>query len=260
MSLSNKKSDGITEEQAQQAMLKAQQPILQKARPATLKIWDLPVRIFHWALVVAFAAAYITNLLGVNYFKYHVWCGYVVIILVLFRIIWGLVGTYHAKFINFVRNPFATAKYAVSIIKKVDKHYAGHNPLGALMVVMLLLTILIQAITGLFSNDEIFNLGPLYGYISNDLSIVLTAIHQKLFYWILAAVILHIIAVFLHVFFKRDNLIKAMMTGKKSNKGHEAEKAITSSRSGMALIIIIILAIVLAWVVQSAPEVVTDFG
>ncbi len=245
MSLPNNKSDDITEELAQQP---------------GLKVWDLPVRIFHWGLVIAFAAAYITNLLGVNYFKYHLWCGYTVIILVLFRIIWGVVGTYHAKFIHFVRNPFATIKYVISIIKKADKHYAGHNPLGALMVLVLLLTILIQAVTGLFSNDEIFNLGPLYGYVSNDLSLTLTEIHQNLFYWILGAVILHIIAVCLHVFFKHDNIIKAMVTGKKSSKGFENETAITSSRIGLAIIILIILAITLAWVIYSAPEIVADFG
>ncbi|MES2825146.1 MAG: cytochrome b/b6 domain-containing protein [Pseudomonadota bacterium] len=253
MSLLNNKSNDITEEQAQE-------PDLQKTQQSSLKVWDLPVRIFHWGLVIAFVAAYITNLLGVNYFKYHVWCGYTVIILVLFRIIWGVVGTYHAKFIHFVRSPFATTKYALSIIKKADKHYAGHNPLGALMVLVLLLALLIQAITGLFSNDEIFNLGPLYGYVDNDLSLALTEIHQNLFYWILGAVILHIIAVCLHIFFKRDNIIKAMVTGEKSNKGLENETAITSSRIGLAIIIAIILAITLAWVIYSAPEIVTDFG
>lgn len=225
----------------------------------TLKIWDLPVRLFHWSLVLAFIAAYATHTLGPTYFQYHVWCGYVVIVLIMFRFVWGLVGTYHAKFINFVRNPIATAKYIVSIIKKTDAPHAGHNPLGAVMVILLLITLIAQAISGLFSNDEIFNLGPLYGYISNELSLSLTSLHRKLFYWILGAVILHIIAIGFHVFYKHENLVKAMFTGEKNAAGLEGEKEITSSRIGLAIIIVIALSLALTWLIYSAPEIENNF-
>ena len=230
----------------------------QKLTP--LKIWDIPVRIFHWSLVVLFATAYVTNALGTNYFKYHLWSGYAIIVLVSFRIVWGVIGTYHARFINFVRNPITTIKYAISVFKKTDKHYAGHNPLGAIMVVVLLAAILTQAITGLFTNDEIFNLGPLYGYISDDLSLSLTSLHRKLFYWILGAVVLHIIAVLVHVFFKRDNIIKSMFTGEKAKKGLNGEKSIRSSRIWLALIIVVAVALGLAWIIYSAPQAVSDAG
>lgn len=233
-------------------------PINKSQEPKTIKVWDLPVRIFHWSLVLLFIAAYITNSLGSDYFKYHLWCGYAVIVLVSFRIIWGLVGTYHARFINFIRNPITTFKYAAATVKNKEKHYAGHNPLGAIMVVILLLTILIQAITGLFTNDEILNLGPLYAYISDELSLNLTSLHRQLFYWILGAVFLHIIAVVVHVFFKRDNIVKAMFTGKKPAKGFEAEKSISSSRVWLAVIIVIVLTLVLAWVITHAPEAVSS--
>jgi len=218
-----------------------------------INVWDLPVRIFHWSLVLLFIAAYVTNALGPNYFKYHLWCGYAVIVLVGFRIVWGLVGTYHARFINFIRSPVTTIKYAVDTLQNKEKHYAGHNPLGAIMVVVLLLTILIQALTGLFTNDEIINVGPLYAYISDELSLKLTSLHRHLFYWILGAVVLHIIAVLVHVFFKRDNILKAMFTGKKSATGIE-EKSISSSRIWLAVIIVIVLALVLTWVVIHAPQ------
>ena len=221
----------------------------------TLKIWDLPVRLFHWGLVAAFIAAYATHYLGATYFKYHAWCGYVVIVLTVFRLMWGLVGTYHARFINFVRNPVATAKYIASMIKKTDTRHAGHNPLGAVMVITLLIALLAQAISGLFSNDEIINLGPLYGYINNDLSLSLTSLHRQLFYWILGAVILHIIAVGIHVWFKRDNIVKAMLTGEKTAAGLEGEQEITSSRIGLATIIVITLSLALTWLIYSAPEV-----
>ncbi|HWV15544.1 MAG TPA: cytochrome b/b6 domain-containing protein [Cellvibrio sp.] len=229
------------------------------AEQRTVKVWDIPLRIFHWSLVILFAVAYITNWLGTDYFTYHLWSGYAIIVLVSFRILWGIVGTYHARFINFVRNPVATAKYALSVFKRKDKHYAGHNPLGAVMVVALLLSILVQAVTGLFTNDEIFNLGPLYGYISNDLSLTLTSLHRQLFYWILAAVALHILAVVVHVVFKRENIIKSMFSGKKQGSDLASEKSIGSSRIWLALIILVILSLALAWVIYAAPEAISEY-
>lgn len=226
----------------------------------TIKVWDLPVRIFHWSLVILFVAAYLTNAMGAEYFKYHVWTGYAIIVLVAFRLLWGFVGTYHARFFNFVRNPFTTAKYGIDFLKKKEAHHLGHNPLGAVMVIVLLLTLLAQATTGLFGNDEIFNLGPLYGYVSNDLSLTLTSVHRQLFYWILGAVVLHIVAVLIHVFLKRDNIVKAMFTGKKSVPYSSTEKPITGSRILLALVIVIVLAAALAWVIHSAPEAVSDLG
>jgi cytochrome b len=224
------------------------------ATKKTVKIWDLPVRFFHWSLVILFIAAYVTNYLGPSYFNYHLWCGYAVIVLVSFRIIWGFVGTYHARFRNFLRDPFSTAKYAFSVFRKKDEHHLGHNPLGAVMVIVLLVAILVQAITGLFTNDEIFNLGPLYAYISDELSLELTSLHRQLFYWILGAIGLHIAAVLLHVFVKRDNIIKAMFTGNKNTEGARDVKPIQSSRVWLAVIIVIVLALLLAWVISNAPE------
>lgn len=231
--------------------------IKQSEETKFIKVWDLPVRIFHWSLVLLFIAAYVTNALGPSYFQYHLWTGYAVIVLVTFRIIWGIVGTYHARFINFVRNPITTAKYALATLKNKEPHYTGHNPLGAIMVVLLLLTILIQAITGLFANDEIFNLGPLYAYISDELSLKLTSLHRQLFYWILGAILLHIIAILIHLFFKKENLIKAMFTGKKSANALEGGKSISSSRVLLAVIIVIALATLLTWIIVHAPEVVS---
>jgi len=234
------------------------QPIKQSPESAHISIWDLPVRIFHWLLVILFVAAYATHVLGTNYFIYHLWSGYAILVLVSFRILWGFVGTYHARFSSFVRNPITTTKYALSIFKKTDKHYAGHNPLGALMVVILLPAILVQAITGLFTNDEIFNLGPLYAYVSDELSLSLTSLHRQLFYWILGAILLHIAAVLFHQFLKRDKIISAMFTGKKIAKGLENEKSISSSKLWLAIILLVALSVILAWVVMSAPEAVSE--
>lgn len=225
-----------------------------------VRVWDLPTRVFHWLLVVSFITAYATNKLGLDYFTWHLWSGYFVIVLVVFRILWGLLGTHHAQFSNFMRHPVETLRYARQLVKKNSRTYAGHNPLGAWMVLLLLLLMLVQAITGLFSNDEIFNTGPLYGYISNELSLQLTGIHKDLFYWIAAAVALHVIAIFFYLIVKRENLIKAMITGKKPRAGYEGARSIESSKIWLALVLVVIISAVLAWIIVSAPEAIMDFG
>ncbi|HSC66973.1 MAG TPA: cytochrome b/b6 domain-containing protein [Cellvibrio sp.] len=225
-----------------------------------LKIWDLPTRVFHWLLVISFVAAYVTNWLGVSYFTYHLWAGYFVVILLVFRILWGVVGTHHAQFVNFVRHPLESVRYALHLTKGKAKSYPGHNPLGALMVLTLLLVLLLQAVTGLFANDEILNIGPLYGYVSHELSLKLTGVHKELFYWIAGAVAIHIAAVLFYVFIKRENLIKAMITGKKPAHGLSEAKTIVSSRIWLALALIVVISAILAWIIVAAPEASLDLG
>jgi len=233
---------------------------LETSNSSDLRVWDLPTRLFHWLLVASFIAAYLTNWLGVSYFTYHLWSGYFVTVLVGFRILWGIFGTHHAQFSNFVRHPLESFRYASSLIKNNAPAYPGHNPLGALMVLLLLIIALVQAVTGLFANDEIFNAGPLYGYVSNELSLKLTGIHKELFYWILGAIAIHVSAVLFYVFVKRDNLIKAMITGKKPRRGYEGARSIESSKVWLALFLVVLVSALLAWVVVTAPAVELDLG
>ena len=223
------------------------------------RVWDLPVRVCHWALVLAVTGAWLTHELGISYFVYHVWCGYAVLVLIGFRLVWGLVGTRHARFWNFVRNPLATARYGLDLLRRRDRHYAGHNPLGAWMVIVLLLALLAQAVLGLFGNDEIFNLGPLNGYVSYDRGIELTSVHRQMFYWIAGAIGLHVAAVVYHRVARGEKLVRAMFTGRKPTAVVPEGEAIHSSRIVAALLIVIALASALTWVVQHAP-VPQDFG
>ena len=179
------------------------------------KIWDLPVRVFHWTLVLSVLGAFITNRLGVSYFKYHVWFGYGVIVAVSFRILWGIFGSHHAQFHNFVRGPKAAITYALSLLRRHHLPFHGHNPLGAVMVVVLLIALAVQAGAGLFGNDQIFNVGPLAGYVSSDDSLTLTSLHRRLFWGIAGAVGLHLGAVLFHTLVFKENLVKAMITGHK---------------------------------------------
>jgi cytochrome b len=222
------------------------------------RIWDLPVRIFHWTLAAAIIAAFATNRLGVSYFKYHVWCGYAVIVLVLFRIAWGFVGTRHALFRNFVRGPAATARYALLVLGGRKPHYAGHNPLGAWMVLLLLIAVGLQAALGLFGNDDIFNVGPLAGYVSKETSLQLTSLHRRLFYVIMAAIALHVAAVIAHHVFAGEKLVQAMITGRKPKEALAESDAIASSRSWLAALVTAAVTALLALVVSHAPAVLDD--
>jgi cytochrome b len=218
------------------------------------QVWDLPVRIFHWSLVGAFVAAFVTNKLGVRCFKYHVWAGYAVILLVAFRLIWGLVGTRHARFRNFLRGPVETLAYTLGLHAGKDAHYPGHNPLGALMVLALLAALAAQSALGLFANDEIYNVGPLYGYVSKECSLALTSIHRRLFYWLAGAVVLHVLAVIAHKVFKNENLVRAMITGRKPHHAVPAHEAIHSSRLWLAVFLGLVLAAGMAVIVSHAPK------
>ena len=219
----------------------------------TTRVWDIPVRVFHWALVAAVIASYVTNKLGVVYFRYHLWCGYAVIVLITFRLLWGFVGTHHARFGSFLRGPIETLRYAADFLRGREQHYAGHNPLGAIMVVTLLSALLTQALVGLFSNDEIASVGPLYGYVSDTLSLKLTSLHRQLFDWLAIAIAVHVLAVLAHQILKKEKLITAMWSGRKSTPVSLAASSISSSRLWLAALIIVAVSAALAWIVRHAP-------
>jgi cytochrome b len=218
------------------------------------KVWDLPVRIVHWLLVVGIAGSYVTHELGVAYFKYHAWFGYLVVVLAAFRILWGLAGTRHARFAQFLRGPSTTWRYSASVLRGDARPTPGHNPLGAWMVVFLLLALLAQGITGLFANDEIFNTGPLYGYIGDATSLALTSWHRQLFDGILVAIALHVIAVIAHRVFAGHDLIGPMFSGRKPAGLVAEHEAISSSRLWLALVLLAALVAILSWLIVQAPE------
>jgi cytochrome b len=224
------------------------------AEPAnTRRVWDLPVRIVHWLLVLGIAGSYATHTAGVEYFRYHLWFGYLVVVLAAFRIVWGFVGTRHARFRNFVRGPRETIAYLRSEPRPEPRVYPGHNPLGAWMVVFLLAALLAQGLTGLFANDEIFNTGPLYGFVDDALSLRLTSWHRRLFDWILIAVGLHVLAVLAHRLVRKHDLVGPMFSGRKPAGTVSEAEAIGSSRLWIAALVLAALLALLTWLVTHAP-------
>lgn len=229
--------------------------------PSGRLVWDLPLRLFHWGLAASIVTAFVSNKLGVAYFRVHELAGYAALVLIGFRVFWGFVGPKNARFGNFLRGPRAVIGYGRKIFVPDGPHYAGHNPLGALMVLALLAGGFFQGLTGLFANDEIFNAGPLAGLVAKGQSLWLTSIHRRFFYVLLAAVAVHVGAVLAHKIFKGENLVAAMITGRKPAELAGPEDEIASSRPWLALGLLALAIAALAAVLTLAPvgAVDTDF-
>jgi cytochrome b len=181
----------------------------------TIFVWDVPVRLFHWFLVTSILMLFITGKLGGNYMEWHKKIGFFVIGLIAFRIVWGFVGSYQARFKNFVRGPAAVIGYAKSLFKKDSPHYLGHNPMGALSVLALIAAVGFQTFTGLFSNDDIMLEGPYASMVSKAFSDQMTSLHHLNSNVILVLIGLHLSAIVFYAVFKKEQLIEAMLTGKK---------------------------------------------
>ena len=197
--------------------------------PRSRPVWDIFVRLFHWTLAASILFAWWSVEEGGNWMDWHMRAGYLVLALILFRLIWGFIGTRHARFRDFVRSPGATLGYAKALLSRREPHFTGHNPLGGWMVVVLLLLCLIQAGTGLFTTDDIFIEGPLNSLVSSQLASTLTSIHRLNFNLLQAAVVLHLAGVFFHQVFKREPLVQAMIHGRKPGSeplGSEAANSV----------------------------------
>ncbi|MDO8314255.1 MAG: cytochrome b/b6 domain-containing protein [Rugosibacter sp.] len=173
-----------------------------------IRVWDLPLRIFHWALAFCVIAAYISQSIGGNAMVWHSRFGLAVLGLVAFRLVWGFVGSTNARFRHFVRGPKTIVAYL-----RGQWSGPGHNPLGALSALVLLGVALLLTLTGLFANDDIAFEGPLYTLIDKDLSDRITKIHHWFEPVILILVSLHIAAIAFYVWVKKQPLVKPMMTG-----------------------------------------------
>lgn len=189
-----------------------------------IRVWDLPTRLFHWILVALIIAQWWTAEQS-STMDYHVWGGYAVLTLVLFRLIWGFVGSETVLFSDFVRGPGAALLYAKALMRGETPHYLGHNPMGGWSIVALLILLLIQAGTGLFANDDIMIEGPLYAWVSKDTSDWLTTLHKFNFNLLLAMIAVHLSAVFFYLLVKRENLIHPMLSGHKHLPPEQIDRA-----------------------------------
>ena len=204
-----------------------------------IRLWDLPLRIFHWALVIAVATAIVTGELGGPWMALHGKAGLTIVGLVVFRLGWGLIGSTHARFAHFAPTPLNLAAYL-----RGRWRGTGHNPLGALSVFALLGLLALQAGTGLFSNDDISFSGPLFNAIDDALAGRLTGLHRKIAWVLLALLALHVAAIVYHLRFRKDNLVKPMLTGWKEVESGELTTTTATAQGGpLAFIVSVALAL-----------------
>jgi|SRR5690625_1590169 len=198
-------------------------------RADRILVWDLPIRLFHWLLVLLLLVLGISGKFGgldidwslpwgqniyLPNMDVHMLAGQLVLTLVLFRLLWGVLGSTTARFSSFLKGPRAVTAYLLSMLRGRASLTAGHNPAGGLMVVFMLALLLLQCLTGLFASDELFSQGPLAHLIDSSTSARVTNWHGSLFNLLLAAIILHI-AVNLYYLARGRHLIGAMLTGRK---------------------------------------------
>ena len=194
-------------------------------------IWDLPIRIIHWLLTVLIFGSWYTVSVAGN-MEAHMLIGQVILCLLVFRVVWGFVGTRYAKFSSFVFGPRTIIAYARTILSRSGGGYAGHNPLGFLAVFAMLLLIGIQVTTGLFATDGDFYEGPLNHLVSGSTGRDITDIHYLNFDVLAIMIGIHIVAIFFYLLYKRENLIWPMFTGAKTG---DALEAIGGSKLGLAI-------------------------
>lgn len=201
-------------------MKPSRQPSLQHgSQLRSVRVWDFPTRLFHWSLVVLVIASFVTGNIGGNLMTIHMWSGYGIFALVLFRLAWGFVGGRQSRFVTFLRGPGTVVRYASESFRGDSPPHLGHNPLGGWSIIAMLLALLVQVGTGLFANDDILTEGPLYPLVSKDVSDWLTDIHQVNRIVLASLLAIHVFAVFYYLVAKKENLLKPMVTGIKQWRG-----------------------------------------
>ena len=221
-----------------------------------IRVWDLPIRLFHWLLVACITGSFVTINLGDEYIQWHAYFGYSILTLLIFRIVWGFIGSTHARFTSFFPNKDAVLNY----LRGNSPRVLGHNPLGALSVFALLFALCVQVTTGLFVDDEVSFQGPLSKYVSNSLVSLLSEIHEGNQVVILTLITIHIGAIWYYKKFKGENLIKPMISGDKEIDPSEEAKYLPTDLSrdskdgvlqrGFALILLSVIAVVVGYLIS----------
>ncbi len=185
----------------------------------SILVWDLPTRLWHWFTAAAifyawFSIEFLENM------DHHFWAGYTALCLILFRLIWGLVGGTPSRFSEFFRAISNLRGYNATLLQRDSTSYLGHNPMGAIAALLMMLCIAIQVVTGLFNTDDYF-FGPLSGLVDTELRNLLGRIHEWNFDLLTAFIVLHIAAIGFYQFYKKQSLTKAMINGRKTTTAKE---------------------------------------
>jgi cytochrome b len=218
-------------------------------------VWDLPLRLFHWLFASSIVASYVTAKLGFDWMQWHFYLGYWTIGLLVFRILWGFFGPRHARFGSFIRNPSAIWLYVKNMFSPTGMRSVGHNPVGGLMVILMLLLVAVQAGTGLFTTDAVVWAGPYNPSVSESTASFLSSLHSWNFDFIIAAVVLHVAAILFYALYKKQNLVVPMLHGHMPAVLVPEHQAISSSQLLKALVISLVASGFVYWLLAHAPVV-----
>ena len=220
---------------------------------ARVRIWDLPTRLFHWLLVLAVTGSVISAKIGGNAMAWHFRLGYLVLTLLVFRVLWGLVGGRWSRFGNFIYAPATVLRYLRGKTTPQELVDVGHSPAGAASVFALLGLLLLQLATGLVADDEIANQGPLNRFASSDTVVQATSWHKSWGQWLLLALItLHVLAILFYLLKKRINLVRPMISGDKSLPPGTPTSADGPPQRVLALVLVALCAALATWVARQA--------
>jgi cytochrome b len=209
------------------------------------RVWDLPTRLFHWALACAVIGLIVTGTTGIM--EWHFRLGYTVLALLLFRLVWGFVGGRWSRFGAFLYAPGSVLAYLRG--RAHPDHLIGHNPLGAFSVFAVLAILALQVSTGLVANDDIAASGPLTRFVSNATVKLATGWHKAPGKWILISLVsLHVLAVLFYVLVKRDTLVRPMISGDKLTTGTAAPSRDEAATRLLALVVFLLCAGFAWWI------------
>lgn len=214
----------------------------------SIRVWDLPTRLFHWALAICVVGLVVSGSVGGNWMTWHLRLGYTVLTLLLFRLVWGFIGGHWSRFSSFLYAPRALIAYLQG--RSEPAHRVGHTPLGALSVFALLAVLLLQVGSGLISDDEIAFFGPLVGFVSGDTVRSATSYHKNVGkYLILGLVGLHLLAIAFYKVVKKQGLVQPMLLGDKKVAGPVPAAKDTLGTRLLALAVLVGCGAVVNWVV-----------
>lgn len=216
-----------------------------------IRVWDLPTRISHWALAALVVFSFTTGEIGGDWLQWHMRSGFAILALLAFRIAWGLVGSETSRFASFVRGPRAFLAYARDIGGQRLRFRIGHNPMGAWMVVFMILVLLAQAISGLFADDEISHTGPLVEKVSNAAVSKMSAFHSYNGWVVASAVVVHVLAIAFYWLRFRDDLVSPMWNGWRTVDAQAAPPALRAT--WLAAVLLAIAAAAVYWLVVVYP-------
>lgn len=208
----------------------------------TVRVWDLPTRLFHWALALCVVGLIVTANVGGNWMNWHLRLGYAVLTLLLFRTVWGLIGGHWSRFTSFIYAPRTVLHYLQG--RGRPEHHVGHTPLGAFSVFALLAILLAQVSSGLFADDEIAFTGPLVSLVSGDVVSLATSYHKNVGKFIvLGLVVLHLLAIVFYKLVKKQNLVHPMIAGDKEVPTPVPSARDTAVSRAVALVVLLLCSV-----------------